>query len=94
MGYSKQQIADLGETIDRTPCDVVLIGTPIDLTRLVKINKPAMRVRYDLAEKGAPTLTAIVHAFLDARPAKAAKPVKTGKAKKKTQPGSRQASLS
>ena len=50
MGYSDEQIAELEETIRRTPCDVVVVGTPIDLTRVLKIDKPAVRVRYDLRE--------------------------------------------
>jgi predicted GTPase len=48
MGYSAQQIAELEETIEKTPCDLVLVGTPIDLTRVLKIAKPAVRVRYEL----------------------------------------------
>ncbi len=67
MGYSEEQIRDLGETINRSEAELVLIGTPIDLTRLVKIDKPAMRVRYDIEEKGEPTLTGRVRAFLDER---------------------------
>jgi predicted GTPase len=50
MGYGKKQIADLEGTINATPCDVVLVGTPIDLTRLLKMNKPALRVTYELKE--------------------------------------------
>lgn len=56
MGYGEQQIRELEATIDATPCDLVLIGTPIDLRRVLKLNKPAQRVRYDLQEIGAPTL--------------------------------------
>ncbi|MFC1609647.1 cyclic 2,3-diphosphoglycerate synthase [Myxococcota bacterium] len=67
MGYSQQQIADLGATIDRVDADITLIGTPINLTRLVKLNKPALRVQYDLEEKGEPSLTTIVNKFLDDR---------------------------
>ncbi|HEY0591476.1 MAG TPA: GTP-binding protein, partial [Thermoanaerobaculia bacterium] len=48
MGYGEQQIAELEETIRRTPCEVVVVGTPIDLTRVLKIDKPAVRVRYEL----------------------------------------------
>lgn len=48
MGYSAEQIAELEETIRMTPCDVVVVGTPIDLTRVLKIDKPAVRVRYEL----------------------------------------------
>jgi len=51
MGYGDAQIAELEETIRRTPCDVVVIGTPIDLTRVLKIDKPAVRVRYELSEQ-------------------------------------------
>ena len=50
MGYGEQQIQELEETIRRTPADVVVIGTPIDLTRVLKIDKPAVRVRYELQE--------------------------------------------
>jgi len=50
MGYGDQQVKDTEATIDATPCDFVLIGTPIDLTRILKINKPMLRVRYDYAE--------------------------------------------
>jgi predicted GTPase len=53
MGYGEQQMADLRQTIDATPCDLVIIGTPIDLTRLMKLNKPSLRVTYDLKEAGA-----------------------------------------
>jgi predicted GTPase len=43
-------VKDLAETIARTPCDVVVVGTPIDLTRIVKLAKPSVRVRYELEE--------------------------------------------
>lgn len=56
MGYGEQQIADLEATIDRTPADLVLIATPIDLGRLIDVNKPAQRVRYELQVIGRPTL--------------------------------------
>lgn len=56
MGYGKEQIADLEETINRTPVDMVIIATPIDLGRLVDIDKPNQRVRYDLQEIGRPDL--------------------------------------
>jgi len=48
MGYGKKQMSELEATINAAPCDLVLIGTPIDLGRLLKINKPMLRVRYDL----------------------------------------------
>jgi predicted GTPase len=50
MGYGDQQVQDLAATIEATPCDVVLSGTPIDLTRILKVAKPMTRARYDLAE--------------------------------------------
>ena len=64
MGYSEEQIKDLSETIDRVSCDVVLIGTPIDLTRLIKINKTALRVGYDLEQKGDVRLEGEIDALL------------------------------
>jgi predicted GTPase len=51
MGYSEAQIAELAETIHRTPCDTVVVGTPIDLRRVLKIDRPATRVRYELRER-------------------------------------------
>ncbi|MFO3795719.1 MAG: cyclic 2,3-diphosphoglycerate synthase [Anaerolineales bacterium] len=56
MGYGAKQIQDLEETINRADADLVIIGTPIDLTRLIRINKPTQRVRYELQEIGQPTL--------------------------------------
>jgi predicted GTPase len=50
MGYSDKQIADLEATINATPCDVVVEGTPIDLTRILKANKPIAEVTYELEE--------------------------------------------
>lgn len=51
MGYSKEQMKELEETINKTECDLVLVGTPINLSKLLKINKPAVRVRYGPDEK-------------------------------------------
>jgi predicted GTPase len=56
MGYSPKQVSELEETVARVPCDLVLVATPIDLRRVMKIEKPSMRVRYELQEIGAPTL--------------------------------------
>lgn len=56
MGYGDAQIRELEETINRADVDLVLVGTPIDLGRILKINKPSQRVRYDLQEIGQPTL--------------------------------------
>ncbi len=56
MGYGEKQMKDLEETINRSDVDMVIIGTPIDLKRVIKINKPSQRVRYELQEIGQPTL--------------------------------------
>jgi len=56
MGYSTEQIRDLEETINASACDLVLFATPIQLTRIVSINKPAIRVRYEYEDKGSPAL--------------------------------------
>jgi len=56
MGYGDAQIKDLETTINNADVDLVIIGTPIDLTRVLKINKPFQRVRYELQEIGQPTL--------------------------------------
>jgi len=56
MGYGEKQVAELAETINATPCDVVVSGTPVDLRRIVKANKPIVRVRYELDEIGRPNL--------------------------------------
>jgi len=60
MGYGKEQIRELEETINRADADLVIVGTPIDLRRLMKINKPSDRVRYELQVIGAPTLEDIL----------------------------------
>ena len=64
MGYGDEQIKDLETTIDKTPCDVVVIATPIDLSRIVKINKPTVKVGYDLQEIGQPDLAQAVNDFI------------------------------
>ena len=60
LGYGEKQIRELEDTINKTPCDTVLVGTPIDLTRVLKINKPATRASYRLQESGSPTLEEIL----------------------------------
>jgi predicted GTPase len=62
MGYGAEQMKELGETINNTPCDLVLVATPIDLRRVVEINRPSQRVRYELQEIGQPTLGEIIEA--------------------------------
>ncbi|MCX6251592.1 MAG: cyclic 2,3-diphosphoglycerate synthase [Bacteroidetes bacterium] len=64
MGYGDQQIKDLEETINNTICDSIIIGTPIDLNRVVKITKPNTRVYYDLQEIGKPDLDELLDEFL------------------------------
>ncbi len=60
MGYSREQVADLAQTIARSPAEVVLVGSPVDLRRLVPFDRPALRVRYRLQEGGRPTLTDVL----------------------------------
>jgi len=60
MGYSKKQIDELETTINRSDAEVVLIGTPIDLRKVLKIDKPAVRVRYELEQESGPDLRDIV----------------------------------
>jgi predicted GTPase len=64
MGYGEEQLRDLEKTINNTDCDSVIIGTPIDLNRIVKINKPNTRVYYDLQEIGEPNLDGLLTDFL------------------------------
>jgi predicted GTPase len=64
MGYSDQQLKDLETTINNTDCDAVVIGTPMDLNRICKINKPNTRVYYDLQEIGYPNLEGIIDDFV------------------------------
>ena len=56
MGYGDKQTKELEETINKSDVDLVIIGTPIDLSRVMKITKPYQRVRYELQEIGQPTL--------------------------------------
>ena len=64
MGYSDQQRADLEATIANVDCDSVIIGTPIDLNRIVKIKQPNPRVYYDLQESGSPNLAEVLADFI------------------------------
>ncbi|MDX9759320.1 MAG: cyclic 2,3-diphosphoglycerate synthase [Bacteroidota bacterium] len=63
MGYSDQQIKDLTTTINKVPCDLVVIGTPIDLKRVAKFKKPSVRVQYELQEIGEPNLKTVLDVF-------------------------------
>jgi predicted GTPase len=64
LGYGEKQIAELKETIDLTPCDVVVLGTPIDLRRVLTIGKPTVRARYELKILGPVSLEQILAEFI------------------------------
>lgn len=64
MGYGTEQVKDLEMTINKTKCDLVMVATPIDLNRIIKINKPSVRVFYSLQEIGRPNLTDVIEKFL------------------------------
>ena len=64
MGYGEDQMKDLQQSINAADCDVVVIATPIDLTRIIKINKPVVRVGYELQEIGRPDLPEILESFV------------------------------
>lgn len=64
MGYGEQQLKDLEATINGTDCDSVVIGTPIDLNRIINIKKPNTRVFYDLQEIGSPDLEEVIDGFI------------------------------
>jgi predicted GTPase len=64
MGYGKKQIKELERTINNTDCDVVISGTPIDLSRILKTNKPVVRIRYDVGNKTAREIEALLFKFL------------------------------
>lgn len=66
MGYGEEQLKDLEKTINNTECDSVIIGTPIDLSRVININKPYTRVHYELDEVGTPDLKTILDEFIKA----------------------------
>ena len=65
MGYGNEQIKDLETTINNTDCQGVIIGTPIDLRRIINIKHPSTRVTYDLKEIGHPILDDILNPFLN-----------------------------
>jgi len=64
MGYSPEQLSELEATIAAVPCDAVVIATPIDLSRLIAIPQPAVRVTYGVVDRGEPTLRTLVETFL------------------------------
>ena len=64
MGYGEQQLKDLERTINATDCEAVVIGTPIDLNRIMKIEKPNTRVYYSLQELGRPNFDMVLDDFV------------------------------
>jgi len=64
LGYYDDQLMDLEKSIAATPCDLVLIGSPIDIRRVIDLNKPAMRVYYELEEMGEPSLKTVLKDFV------------------------------
>lgn len=64
MGYGARQLEDLQSTINATDCDTVVIGTPVDLNRVIRIDRPTVRVRYELEEVGKPDLTGVLNDFV------------------------------
>ncbi|MBN2862299.1 MAG: hypothetical protein JXN62_03995 [Bacteroidales bacterium] len=73
MGYGNQQLQDLEKTINNTECDSVVIATPIDLNRIIKIKKPNTRVYYDLQEIGDPNLSQVLDDFIRSHKLKGSK---------------------
>jgi predicted GTPase len=71
MGYGRKQMEELRETIARSDADLVLIGTPIDLRRVIELDKPALRVTYRLQELGEPTIASVLagHGIIEPEPA-------------------------
>jgi predicted GTPase len=64
QGYGEVMLKDLEATINNTMCDSVVVGTPIDLSRIIKMNKPSTRVYYNLQEIGQPNLTDVLEEFV------------------------------
>lgn len=64
MGYSTQQVKDLETTIENTDCDLVVIATPIDINRIIKINKPTVKINYEIQEIGKPDMEEVICRFL------------------------------
>jgi predicted GTPase len=73
MGYGPEQIHDLETTINNVPCDTVIIGTPVDLRRILKIQKPSTRVQYSLDEQGKPDLQDVLRNFIRSKAPRCAK---------------------
>jgi predicted GTPase len=65
MGYSEEQRLELEESINRTPCDLVLVATPVDLAGLLNLNKPSLRVEYNIEERTWPRLREVLERFTE-----------------------------
>lgn len=65
MGYGPEQVRELEDTIERVECDLVVIATPMDLRRVIRVTKPTVRVRYDVEDRGRPTLTDVMQGVID-----------------------------
>ena len=65
MGYGRKQIKELEQTINNTDCDIVISGTPIDITRVLKPDKPIIRVKYKVGDETAKELEKIIKNFID-----------------------------
>jgi predicted GTPase len=66
MGYSGEQIGDLERTINHADCDLVLFATPIQLKRILSLNKPTLRIRYEYRDHGHPLLEDIISSRMEA----------------------------
>lgn len=65
VGYNPDQLRELETTINAADAEVVVAGNPVDLSRLLRLNKPIIRARYEFAERGEPKLSALIDAFLE-----------------------------
>jgi len=65
MGYTDQQIEDLEKTLNNVKADIILNGSPIDLTKLIKTNKPIVKVSYDIEAIGSPTIEEVLDDFIN-----------------------------
>jgi predicted GTPase len=67
LGYASEQLKDLEDTVNSTPCDAVLIATPVNLARVLKIEKPAIRVEYEVVETEPARLSCMIDRFLSSK---------------------------
>jgi predicted GTPase len=64
MGYGPRQLQEMAETIRRAPCDLVLVATPIDLGRVIALDRPSVRVTYEIEERTGPMLADVIREFV------------------------------